>query len=255
MTSADGQVSGRERLLGRPGVITDQDTRTVANLRLGVGVVGTLLPVLLIAGNWLLDDKVLVPSSMSGSYYTSARNLFTGSLCALGAFLIGYRRTERQDRCTWFAGLCALVVAFAPTVPPAPATEPAWVSDLHYSAATALIATLGLFCLMVFSDDVQPGRPRTGSLARRLRAWVSSALESLRQHGRDSVYLSCGFVVFVAGALAAWTGFGRVGWSAGWPSLYCFEAIAVFAFGVAWIIAGLDPRIRPAASARLAVPA
>ena len=146
------------------------------------------------------------------------------------------------------------MVAFAPTAPPAPATEPAWVTYLHYSAATVLIGILGLFCLMVFADDAQPGRPRTGSLARRLWAWAVSALGSLRRHGRDSVYLICGLVVFVAGVLAAATGFLHLGWGTGWPSLYCFEAIAVFAFGVAWIIAGLDPRVRPAASARRAVP-
>jgi hypothetical protein len=65
---------------------------------------------------------------MSGSYYTSTRNLFVGALCALGVFLIGYRHTERQNRCTWFAGACALVVAFAPTAPKPPMTEPAWAS-------------------------------------------------------------------------------------------------------------------------------
>ncbi len=69
-----------------------QDVQTVKLLRLGVGLIGTLLPVALIFFNWIAGDKVIVPNSMSGSYYTSTRNLFVGSLCALGVFLIGYRR-------------------------------------------------------------------------------------------------------------------------------------------------------------------
>jgi hypothetical protein len=35
-------------------------------LRLGVGVIGILLPIVLIAGNWVAGDKVIVPTSMSG---------------------------------------------------------------------------------------------------------------------------------------------------------------------------------------------
>jgi hypothetical protein len=125
----------------------------VRNLRLGVGVIGTFLPVTLIIANLILDDKVIVPASMSGTYYTSARNLFAGSLCAQGVFLIGYRGDTRlQDLCTSFAGLCALLAAFAPTAPPSPKTEAARVSYLHHSAAGALIFTLGLFCLTVFAQ-------------------------------------------------------------------------------------------------------
>src|SRR5580704_11455205 len=106
-------------LVGSPGVPGGQDARTIRLLRLGVGAIGIGLPLALIAGNWLTGDKagakVIVPDSMSGSYYTSMRNMFVGALCALGVFLIFYRHTERQDRCTLFAGVCALLVAFDPT--------------------------------------------------------------------------------------------------------------------------------------------
>jgi hypothetical protein len=34
---------------------------------------------MLIAWTWIAGDKTIVPTSMSGSYYTSARNLFVGS--------------------------------------------------------------------------------------------------------------------------------------------------------------------------------
>ena len=46
-------------------------------------------------------------------------------------------------------------------------------------------------------------------------------------------------MVFASGALALYTGVWPTRWSSGWPSLYLFEAIAVIAFGVAWLTAGL----------------
>jgi hypothetical protein len=215
MMTSNGPTSPAVKQAGHPRSSATQDMRTVRNLRLGVGAVGTLLPVALIAGNWLLDERVIVPSSMSGTYYTGTRNLFVGSLCALGVFLMGYRHTERQNRYTWLAGVCAVLVAFAPTAPALPKKEPSWVNYLHHAAAGTLILTLGLFCLVVFMD----GR---------------------RRHWRGMLHLICGFVVLAAGALALYTGLRPTSWSTGWPSLYCFEAIAVFAFGTAWITAGLE---------------
>jgi hypothetical protein len=229
----------RTRLLGRRRTSGNQDHKTVRLLRLGVGLIGALLPVALIAGNWIAGDKVIVPASMSGSYYTSTRNLFVGSLCALAVFLIGYRHTERQDRCTSFAGICAVLVALCPTAPTRPQTEPAWVNYLHHTAAGALIFTLGLFCWVVFADYARPGQERPESIAARIRAWLTSAWYSLRHGTRDSLNLICGFLVFASGALALYTGLWPTSWSTGWSSLYLFEAVAVVSFGVAWITAAV----------------
>jgi hypothetical protein len=224
-----------------------QDVRTVRNLRLGVGVIGALLPVALIAVNRIVGDTWLVPPAMSGSYYTSARNLFVGAFCALGVFLIFYRHTRPQDLCSSFAGVCAVIVAFAPTAPPPPASEPAWINYLHLSAAAALIFTLGLFCLVVFTqyDHLALARPRSladrlAGWASRFAAWLSSAWDSLRHGQRASLYLICGFLVLAAGVLCVYTGLWPPGWSMGWSSLYLFEGIAAFSFGVAWIAAGLQ---------------
>jgi hypothetical protein len=239
MAGANAPKKLGAKLLGPRRVSGNQDDKTVKLLRLGVGVIGTFLPIALIAGNWVLGDKVIVPSSMSGSYYTSTRNLFVGALCALGVFLIGYRHTERQNRCTWFAGACALVVAFAPTAPKPPMTEPAWVNYLHHGAAGALIFTLGLFCWVVFADYAQPGEGQPESIANRLRAWWISAKNKLTRDAQGRLYLTCGCLVFASGALALYTGIWPASWSTGWQSLYFFEAVAVIAFGVAWIAAGL----------------
>jgi hypothetical protein len=241
MTGANAPRKWAVKLLGQPGTSANQDDQTVSNLRFGVGGIGILLALALLAVNWMSGDKVIVPASMSGSYYSSSRNLFVGSLCALGVFLIGYRDTERQDRCTWFAGVCALIVAFAPTAPTPPKTEPTWVNYLHHSAAGALIFTLGLFCWVVFADVAQP-QARSRSRAGRALAWVLSAWAALKHDARNGLYLTAGLVVFVSGGLGVYTGIWPTSWSTGWSSLYFFEAVAVFAFGIAWITAGWDLR-------------
>ncbi len=237
MSDANAPVQRKWTLLGAPDVSAGQDARTVRLLRLGVGAVGAALPIALILGNLVLGDKIIVPSSMSGSYYTSTRNLFVGALCALGGFLIGYRHTERQNRCTTIAGLCALIVAFSPTAPALPKKEPSWINYLHHGAAGILIFILGLFCLVVFADYAEPGKERPGSPGRRLRAWLANAWEIVKNGGWKRIYLISGFLVFAAGGLALYTGVWPAIWSTGWPSLYAFEAVAVFAFGITWIIA------------------
>jgi hypothetical protein len=240
MTSSSRSQRAIVRLLGAPGVSGGQDARTVRLLRLGVGGIGTGLPVAIIAGEWLTGARVLVPSSMSGSYYTSMRNLFVGALCALGVFLIFYRHTERQDRCTFFAGVCALLVAFDPTAPPSPRKEPSWISYVHAGAAIALLFTLGLFCWIVFLGYAQPSGPPDQPLSARMRAWTASIWHTITRSVRDAVYFGAGLVVLAAGGLALYTGIWPTTWSTGWQSCYVFEALAVFAFGTAWITAGIQ---------------
>jgi hypothetical protein len=228
------------KLAGPRNVDDGQDAKTVKILRLSVGAIGTSLPLTLLAWNAIKGSGAIVPASMSGSYYTSARNLFVGSLCALGVFLFGYRHTKRQNHVTWFAGLCAVLVAFSPTAPASPLTEPGWVNYLHHAAAIALIGTLGLFCWVIFFAT-HPERTRAGSAeAGRLRGWLAGISVTLRQSAKCRIYFGAGLLVFVAGLLALYTGVWPTGWSTGWPSLYLFEAIAVCSFGVAWFAAAWD---------------
>lgn len=217
-----------KRALSTPG---NQDARAVKDLRLGVGVIGALLPITLIAWNWIAGDKTIIPSSMSGSYYTSARNLFVGSLCALGVFLILYRHTILQNLFTWGAGAFALLVAFAPTAPAPPATEPQWVNYLHHAAAGALILTLGVFCFVLERGDA-------AGAARLDLAELASDSKQLQVPGwRRILYFTCGGLVLLSGFFALYTGVWPTSWSTGWSSLYLFEAVAVSAFGIAWITA------------------
>src|SRR5580704_563228 len=65
-------------------------------MRVLIGVIAVLLPFALILANWIIGHGV--QSSVSGYYYTPMRNIFVGSLCAIGVFLISYDGYDLADR-------------------------------------------------------------------------------------------------------------------------------------------------------------
>ena len=128
-----------------------QDEKTVQRLRFGVAAIGLLLPLVLPFGNWIFvqlgHHTRIMPSSMSSSYYTSTRNIFVGSLCALGVFLIGYRAKPSQDLWTTVVGLFAIGVALFPTAPVTPTDYQSVIGYVHLSFAGILLSGLAVFCI------------------------------------------------------------------------------------------------------------
>jgi hypothetical protein len=83
-------------------------------------MIALLLLLLLSVGYqwWWETDHSCWLGSISAYYYTPARTIFVGSLCALGAALIAYKgHSPEEDVLLNFSGLMAFVVAMVPTVP------------------------------------------------------------------------------------------------------------------------------------------
>ncbi|MGW1177473.1 hypothetical protein ACWD4P_27610 [Kitasatospora sp. NPDC002543] len=200
-----------------------QDIRTIAILRLGVGLIGILLPPALPFGNWLAavvtgrSTDGFWPVSMSASYYTDTRNLFVGALCALGVFLICYRFDRRDDRWSTAAGFFALGVALCPTYSGHGSGVQRAVGVLHLVFAGLLFVMLALFCLYSFrnSRSTQPARVGTA-------------------------YLVAGVVILAALALSVLAGATGVGSTWSVHPLYLGEWVATWAFGIAWTGAALE---------------
>jgi hypothetical protein len=202
----------------------DQDARTVMRLRLGVGIIGVLLPLALPLGNWiaaLLDGRTgddVWPGSMSGAYHTSIRDVFVGSLCALGTFLIIYRFNRMNDVMGTVAGCCALGVALFPTAPGSGADSGQLTASVfHLVFAVGLLTSMAGFCLLMYWA---PGIKDRSYVRRPYR--VAGVL----------------ILVFMALAgAAAVTGVGD-----DWPvtPLYLCEWLSVWSFGFAWTGAALS---------------
>lgn len=88
---------------------------------------------------------------MSGSYYTSTRDIFVGGLCALGIFLVVYRFNKFHDILGTVAGVFALGVALFPTAPGSGGdTGQQTVSVFHQVFAIGLLTAMAAFCLFMY---------------------------------------------------------------------------------------------------------
>lgn len=107
---ADSEASSsRERESG----LTRNVQLTYFGLRLGIVI---LVFLLFVAVGLVIASEEDWLRTLSSYYYTPARAVFVGSLCAIGAALIVYRgNTDTENVLLDFAGFLAFVVAFVPT--------------------------------------------------------------------------------------------------------------------------------------------
>ncbi|WP_341715842.1 DUF998 domain-containing protein [Micromonospora sp. FIMYZ51] len=209
------------------------DARTLRRLRLGVGALGIALPIVLPAGHALATGGFELLNSISSYYHSDMRDVFVGSLCAIGVFLVNYRYRRLDDVLSTMAGVLAVVVALVPTstdAPPAALADGAFpLGRVHGVAAGLLFAILALFCLWRF--------PINGPPSRGARV-------------RNAVYRSCGLAILAAIALGvASNALAEPVRETLRPFFWC-EAVAVFAFGVAWLVKGEAMFHRPPGPAR-----
>jgi hypothetical protein len=223
-------------------------------LRRAVGWIAILLPIVLLAGN-LISSAASPPESMSGYYYTDMRNIFVGSLCALGVFLVAYNGYDNVDRwVTTIAGLGAIGVAFCPTKPavcvagaatcPAPSvrqlsTSQTVVGDIHLGFALLAFLMLGLMALRFARTGPTPsGQGWVGQLRYGL-GFGPPVPGQPRDSAADTViYRVSGITVFACVLLAILANLLPASVNASWRLLFIFEALAVVAFGVSWFAKG-----------------
>lgn len=191
-------------------------------LRKAIGLIGTALPFVLVIGKWLLQGWG-IQSSISAYYYTSMRDVFVGSLCAIGVFLLSYRGYEPADN---LAGNLACVfvigVALFPTLPATGASAAqAVVGHIHLAFASAYFLTLAYFSLVLF---------------RKTHANKSM---TERKKQRNVVYTVCGYAILVCIALIVVdTVFLKNTALQTINPVFWLESVAVLAFGISWLTKG-----------------
>ena len=93
-------------------VMSQSDTR----LRRMIGLLGLLLPWVLLVGGFLAPKRIGWQSAISDYYHTHVGYLFVGIMLAIGAFLICYKGGDDSDENRWtnFGGWMAILVAIFP---------------------------------------------------------------------------------------------------------------------------------------------
>lgn len=217
--------------MGKEIKIQSYDVFTYRRIRRAIGYLGISLPILLVGLSLISFFKTQIQPSISDYYYTNLREIFTGTLCAVGLFLIRYKGHgnvsiwKNDNLLTNVAGIMAIGVALIPTNPanfskkiysfiPSDAN---WLGWLHYGFAGIFFFILALLALNVF----------TIGQANETRAPKSILNE-------NNIYRFCGYTILISLILVPISGkFKLFSYST-----LIFEAIALFAFGIAWLIKG-----------------
>lgn len=94
--------------------ISEHILNTYTYLRLGMAGISIIFPLVLWWSGLIFDVKF--QASISSYYHTPMRDIFVGSLIAIGAFLWFYQGVKKDENFALnCAGILAIVVALTPT--------------------------------------------------------------------------------------------------------------------------------------------
>lgn len=191
-------------------------------LRKAIGVLGAVLPFVLAIGLYVLFGEGL-QTSISGYYHTDMRNVFVGTLCAMGVFLFSYNGYERDYIVAKLAGAFAIGVALFPTKPDNPSQPEKVIGVIHLVLAALFFTSLAYFSLYLFTKT-DPNKTPTPQKLKRNR-----------------VYRACGYTI--VGALLLIGVYGILPHDVGnqlahLKPVFWLESVAVVAFGISWLTKG-----------------
>lgn len=208
--------------------------RSFLAMRVFIGVLGILLPILLVVVDWAGFGASPAPrDSLSAYYYSGMRDEFVAILFATGLFLITYKIVEwNLDNATSIvAGIAAVVVPLFPTGRPSDpviALTPLQsclgetaVKAVHFTFAAIFLAALAV--LSYFFGRREGERPRRRGTHFSPTVW-------------RRFHWACAGVIVLA---LLWIVATMI---ADWPSdhLLIGEWVSVWAFGASWLTKGAE---------------
>ena len=224
-------------------------------IRLMVGFLGVLLPIIFIIGEAFLIGSVHFRGSLSAYYHTAMQDVFVGGLCTIGLLLITYMAGEHKSPDFWasvIAGVALLGVVFFPTSRPglpAPAcgsvtqTPPgcSFVEQALGEHTTAVIhavfAVVFIIFLAVMSFLFAISEVETPSDKKDGVSLIQQPKRRLAGRTLARIHGACTIIILVAGA---WVFVGGALGANIWEltPLYVGEVVSVLAFGLSWLLAG-----------------
>jgi hypothetical protein len=233
---------------------TKDDTTEIkfTALRHCIGILGLLLPWLVLVIARIFDDCDCLQDSISHYYFTVAGPCFTAILFGLGLTLLFYPTPKSRtglpapSACKWrvcrlisgdhdglltsVSGFCAILVALIPTdaysnddcaifhFEPHPLR-----TSLHYAAAALMLLIFSYMSVCIFT--------RTNDPNWKQNKWKRT---------RNTIYIWCGVLTFLSiltiGVLAILEHYFYV--NVYHKSTYWLEVAALIPFGVSWLVKG-----------------
>lgn len=193
-------------------------------LRKTIGLLGTAFPFVVSLGA-LIFFETGIQNSISSYYHTGMRDVFVGTLCVIGFFLLSYRGYERTDNIAGdFACAFAVGVALFPTTPDRAASVGTdFIGYVHLIFAVLFFLTLIYFSLCLFTKTDPSEQP------------------SRRKLQRNKIYKACGYAMSICILLIVIYSLlpNEVASQVEvYAPVFWLEAIAIVAFGISWLTKG-----------------
>ena len=205
--------------------------KTYRRIRRSIGYLGFFLPIVLVAFSLIPFFKTSIQTSISSYYYTNLREIFTGTLCAVGLFLIRYvgfkssRFWKNDNLLTNITGYLAIGIAFFPTNP-GPCVEKIYtliplnklfLGYAHYGFAALLFLFMAYISINIFTIGQKENEKIPQSILNE-----------------NNIYKICGYLILLFIILTPIFSHFSI-----FPSsTLLFEALILFSFGVSWLIKG-----------------
>jgi len=194
-------------------------------IRRSLGLIAFMLPLVLGPSGYLLFG-IDIQENMSSYYHTPMRDVFVGSMCAMGIFLFCYHGYDSLENWTGnLAALSAMGVAFCPLDQNSdPLQQSTAIGYIHTLSGGVFFTTLAIFSLYHF--------PR-GHFGLRLKT---------RDEQRDALYFATGITIVGCMTLMAIQLFllpaALRSFLNQFKFLFWMEWISVWAFSAAWLVKG-----------------
>ncbi len=194
-------------------------------IRRAIGFSGFLLPVVLGPVGWLLFG-IEIQDNISSYYHTPLRDVFVGTMCAIGIFLFCYRGHDAVENWTANVGcIAALGVALFPLDEHSdPLLQKSLSGYIHTLCGAVFFLTLAAYSLYHFPNSQSDGEIEP-HVAERNFVYRTSGLVILLSMMAMGTYL---FLL-----PKAWSN-----WLNDYNFLFWMEWIAVWAFASAWLTKG-----------------
>ena len=197
-------------------------------LRKALGWIAIAMPFVLALGAWWFEG-IPWADSVSSYYYTSMRDVFVGTMFAIGVFLFCYRAGNRQDNIlTNLAGIGAAAIGLFPMdadyskvlverhrdLAGPNCYVPHGFLGYHFYAAAAFFGIISYLVIWRFRRFEQP-------------------IVTANKLKRNKVYMTCGVIMLVCFVAIA-----LLKWHLKRASIVIPETGAIVAFAIAWLTKG-----------------